>query len=52
MPETKQGTCPWCERHDQTLFFTVGQHDGSLWYDWICGECLKVARGVVSADAR
>ena len=52
MPETKQGTCPCCERHDLTLFFTVGQHDGGLWYDWICGECLKVARGVVSADAR
>lgn len=52
MPETKQGTCPWCERHDRTLFFTVGQHDGGLWFGWICGECLKVASEVVSADAR
>lgn len=29
----------------------LDQHDGGLWYDWICGECLKVARGAVSAGA-
>lgn len=44
MPETKEGTCPWCERHRQTLYFTVGQYDGKLWCDWICARCRDVCR--------
>lgn len=41
MPETEQGTCPWCERHDQTLFFAIGCRNGRLWYDWVCARCLS-----------
>lgn len=43
MPETKQGTCPWCEKHNQTLYFTTGVKDGRLWYDWICARCIITA---------
>jgi hypothetical protein len=41
MPETKHGKCPWCEKHNQTLYFTTGVIDGRLWYDWICGKCIS-----------
>lgn len=46
MPETKVGKCPWCERHKQILYFTMGQYDGNLWVDWICGSCLNAAREI------
>ena len=44
MPETKFGKCPWCERHDQVLYFALGAYDGKLWTDWICARCLNAAR--------
>lgn len=44
MPETKTGTCPWCERHQQTLYFTIGICDGHLWTDWICARCRQICR--------
>ena len=45
MPETKFGKCPWCERHNQTLYFAAGSYDGGrLWFGYICGRCLNVAR--------
>lgn len=46
MPETKHGTCPWCEKHDQTLYFTTGTVDGRLWYDWICAKCIIAGMAV------
>ena len=46
MPETKQGTCPWCERHDQTLFFATGCSNGRVWYDWVCARCLNALNGL------
>lgn len=47
MPLTRFGTCPWCERHKQTLFFTVGTDDGELWFEYVCARCLAVCRGIV-----
>lgn len=44
MPDTKFGKCPWCERHEQMLYFAIGAHDGKLWCDYICMQCLNTAR--------
>lgn len=45
MPETKTGTCPWCERHQQTLFFTVGYDEQiGLWTEWLCARCRQICR--------
>lgn len=38
-PEPKQGKCEWCERHNQTLYWTIGVTDGELWSVWICEKC-------------
>lgn len=46
MPMTKQGKCPWCEKHNKTLFFSIGIMDGRLWCNWICAKCLSIARGL------
>ena len=47
MPETKIGTCAWCERHQQTLFFTVGfDCEIGFWTDWICARCRQIARAL------
>lgn len=49
MPVTKHGTCPWCEKHDRTLYFVCGIEDGRLWGEYICADCMdlkgKVWRG-------
>ena len=44
MSDTKFGKCPWCERHEQMLYFAIGAHDGKLWCDYICAKCLNAAR--------
>lgn len=41
--ETRIGTCPWCERKDQRLTSVLASHDGHIWSDWICRECLMAA---------
>lgn len=46
MPETKFGKCPWCERRELRLYFTMGSYDNKLWCDWICGKCLNTARNL------
>ena len=51
MPETKQGTCPWCGTHDKTLFFTTGVNEGRLWCDWICAHCLQAASEIADLKA-
>lgn len=47
--DTKFGKCPWCERHEQVLYFCTGIHEGRIWCDYICGRCLDEAR---QRDAR
>ena len=42
--DTKFGKCPWCERHEQVLYFCTGIHDGQIWCDWICRRCLDEYR--------
>ena len=44
MPVTKHGTCPWCGKHDQTLYFTCGFFECRLWTEYICADCMKVKR--------
>lgn len=47
MPDTKYGTCPWCERENQRLQFVIAHyHDqmDRIWADWICADCLFAAR--------
>jgi len=44
--DTKFGKCPWCERHDQVLYFCTGIHDGQIWVDYICGRCLDETRKI------
>lgn len=40
MPTTKEGTCPWCERHLQTLYLTMGMFEnGQIWTQWVCAKC-------------
>ena len=46
MPLTKIGKCPWCERHNVTLFFSSGIVDGELWTNWICAKCRQAARSL------
>jgi len=41
MMPTKEGKCPWCERHNQTLYLSVGVQNGVLWTQWICDSCRK-----------
>lgn len=44
MPETRTGTCPWCGRHNVTLFLTTGiSAEEGLWADWICHRCRAAA---------
>ena len=47
--DTKFGKCPWCEHGDQVLYFCTGIHDGQIWVDYICGNCLDEAH---QRDAR
>lgn len=42
--ETKFGTCPWCGKHNQVLYFAIGQYDNRIWCGWICNNCLEVKR--------
>ena len=44
MSETKFGKCPWCEKHNQVLYFALGSYGNKLWCDWICAKCLDAAR--------
>ena len=46
MVQTKVGKCPWCERHNVTLFFTYGLVDGKLWTEWVCAECRQITRNL------
>ena len=43
MADAKVGKCPWCERHDQALYFCTGIHEGRIWVDYICRRCLDEA---------
>ena len=40
------GKCPWCERHNQTLFFCTGIFDNRIWVDYICERCLDETRKI------
>ena len=44
MPNTIFGACPWCEKHNRILFFTVGVTDGILDYKYLCADCLELVR--------
>ena len=50
MPTTKEGPCPWCGRHGQTLYLASGVwHEGGnveFWTAWICEKCIEVARNL------
>ncbi len=35
----RRGTCPWCGRHDQFLFFLPHHTDGQYHADMVCGRC-------------
>jgi hypothetical protein len=54
MPDTRIGKCPWCERHNQTLYLTTGviYETGELWIEWVCAECRQACRKLkeVSGD--
>lgn len=41
-PDTRIGTCAWCERHNQTLFFIVWAFDGRIFTDWVCIRCRRI----------
>ena len=42
-PDTRKGTCAWCERHGVTLYFIVWCFDGRLFTDWACERCRRIA---------
>ena len=42
MLDAREGTCAWCGRHNQTLYFFIWCFDGRLFMDWICGRCRRV----------
>ena len=44
MMADKVGTCAWCERHNQQLFFMTYVFDGRFLSDWVCGYCLDEYR--------
>lgn len=39
----KQGTCKWCERHNQTLYLTIGIDYSEMWTEWLCAKCRSIA---------
>ena len=41
--EARYGTCPWCEQKNKRLTSIIASHDGRIWADWICTECLMAA---------
>ena len=41
---TRTGTCSWCGKHNQTLFFIVWIFDGQLFTDWVCSRCRRICR--------
>ena len=40
-PDTREGTCAWCERHNQTLFFIVWIFEERICMDWVCERCRR-----------
>lgn len=44
MTDTREGTCSWCGRHNQTLYFVVWAFDGGIYTDWVCGRCRRIHR--------
>ena len=41
-PDTREGTCAWCGKHDQTLYFIVWTCDGRIFTDWVCIWCRRI----------
>lgn len=41
-PDTRTGTCIWCEREDQTLYFIVWCFNGQIFTDWVCSRCRRI----------
>lgn len=41
MQDTRTGTCAWCGKHNETLFFFIWCFDGHLFTDWVCEKCRR-----------
>lgn len=41
-PDTREGTCEWCGKHNQTLYFIIWCFDGRIFTDWVCVMCRRV----------
>lgn len=37
----KQGKCEWCERHNQSIRWVVGETNGIIWTMWLCDSCRE-----------
>ena len=44
MTDTRRGTCPWCERKDQRLYFIVWYFNEQVFTDWVCAWCIRANR--------
>ena len=45
--ETREGTCPWCEREGQTLGFIVWYFLDQVFTDWVCERCRRTVSATV-----
>lgn len=41
-PDTRIGTCPWCGREGQALYFIVWYFNERIFTDWVCIRCRRV----------
>ena len=42
-PDTREGTCAWCGKHGETLYFIVWCFDGRIFAEWVCTRCRRIA---------
>ena len=43
-PDTRDGTCQWCGKHNQTLHFIVWISENRIVTDWVCDRCRSLFR--------
>lgn len=41
-PDNREGSCPWCGREDQALYFIVWIFDEQVFTDWVCLRCRRI----------
>ena len=43
MTDTRTGTCEWCGREGQALYFIAWIFENRFFTEWVCVRCRKIA---------